>query len=129
MTFEADVANFRKVPVQTLDFLLSDANARGLTEHARVLRAAINRSGNGHNQTQELANCGRLFPHNETIADHNGLPLRAVTRFTGDIAAFMAPFMSGATVGRIDKDCDKIFQTVALRNGERVQVVPREAAA
>lgn len=122
-TLEEKIAAFHGVPVPTLDHLLSAANARGAAEHAQVLRAAIARSGAGHHQTAELADSGRLFAHNEVIADGNNLPIRSVTRFTGDIGAFMAPFMSGATVAKLDRDVGKRFETVALRDGERVQVV------
>ena len=41
---------------------------------------------------------GRLIP---IVTREHG---REITRFGGDIGAFMAPFMTGATVGRINRN-------------------------
>ncbi len=121
MTRDEEVANFAIAPLRVLDQLLEVHTRAGNTRTAGIIRDA--QQHHGATQTTELAHCGRLFPHNETITDHNGLPIRAVTRFTGDIGAFMAPFMSGATIGRIDRDAGKRFETVALSGNERAQVV------
>ena len=116
-----DPSNFATIPLPTLDTLLTGAVARGNTELARQFRAAMNR--HGHVQTEELANSGKLWAHNETITDANNLPIRAVTRFVGDIGATFAPFMSGPITGRIDRDAGKRFETVPLSGNERVIVV------
>ncbi len=95
-----DPSNFGSIPLPVLDQLLSGAVSSGNTELARQFRAAINR--HGHVQTEELANCGRIFGRNEVIADANGLPIRNVTKYVGDIGATFGPFMGSATTGRLN---------------------------
>jgi len=126
MTRDEEVQNFARVPLPTLDKLLEIQIASGNAHAAGIIRDAQQR--HGATQTAELSHCGRLFPHNEVIVDHNALPIPAVTRYTGDISAFMAPFMGGAIVGTVDRDAGTHTETGRLRDGDRVQIIRAGAA-
>ncbi len=120
---EDRIAVLAKIDIPALENLRDTYESNGDHRGVADVRAALERHDSAA-QTGELANSGRLFKHRH-VDPENG---RVTHTFTGDIAAWMAPFMTGATVGRIspellDEARSGRLETVRLRHGERVQIV------
>ena len=81
-----------------LEALRDRYEARQDRARADQCRAAIERKGAV--QTEEMARSGKLFSRVIQL-DDSGCNMRPAIMFTGDPAAWMTHFMSGARVGRI----------------------------
>ena len=120
MSAHADrVAVLTNAPMAALRRTRDAAAQRGDADMANAALHAMQRRA--VSQTAEIENCGQLFEHIETIG--RAPSQRTIARYTGDPAAWMAPFMTGATAGKINRDAGVVEQTVRLRAGERVQIV------
>lgn len=129
---ENAVAILEEVGLAQLEKLRDTYDARQDRQGAAVVRAAIERRGAV--QTEELSRCGRLFPHKVQL-DPSGLGMRPAIAYTGDPAAWLAPFLLPGASGRMNvelftganspgaKALARQTVTVALKPGERVQVV------
>jgi len=102
-----------------LERLRDTYEARHDSASASNVRAAINRKGAV--QTEELSNCGKLFPARVEL-DPSGLGTRPAIAYRGDCLAWMTPFMSPGRVGRIVVPEPREV-TTRLQPGERVQIV------
>ena len=92
------IATLAKLDLPRLESLRDHYNSLGDHQNAAGVVAAITRMG--AEQTQELANSGRLIAHRRVDPDNN----RVVHTYTGDILVFMAPFMTGGAVCRVDRN-------------------------
>ena len=82
--------------LQELETLRDRYVSRGDGARAAQVRDAI--TATGSKQTNDLANCGRLFAH-DSARDNAG---RVTTSWTGDNGAWMRFFMTQGAVGKID---------------------------
>lgn len=92
---------FEGFDLGTLENLRDRYAGRGDGAKVRDVSAAIAKFGAV--QTEALSNSGKLFAH-ESPRDNAG---RVTTSWTGDNLAWMAPFMTGASVGRINVEMAK----------------------
>jgi hypothetical protein len=123
------ISTLSRLDLAHLESMRDHYNALGDHQNAAGVVAAITRMG--AEQTQELADSGRLIAHRRVDPDNN----RVIHTYTGDISAFMAPFVLGAAVCQMDRNAytgenspeAKALRasqvTVTLKPGETVQVV------
>ncbi len=95
-----------------------DAALADAAHHAMQRRAV--------SQTPELQDCGQLFEHIEKIG--RAPSQLTVARYTGDMAAWMAPYMGTGQVGRLNRQLVENAAsgkpvTVRLHAGQSAQVV------
>jgi hypothetical protein len=93
----ATINMLSRLDLAHLESMRDHYNALGDHQNAAGVVAAITRTG--AEQTQELADSGRLIAHRRVDPDNS----RVVHTYTGDPAAWMEPYMLGATVCRIDR--------------------------
>jgi len=92
------ISTLSRLDLAHLESMRDHYNALGDHQNAAGVVAAITRMG--AEQTQELANSGRLIAHRRVDPDNN----RVIHTYTGDISAFMAPFMSGGASCQVDRN-------------------------
>lgn len=121
--------------IPQLERLHAAYTARNDAAAAAAVSEAMRRRG--QHQTPDMADCGRLFERRVEL-DPSGLGVRPAIAFTGDIAAFMEPFMRPGLTCRLD---ESLFRgenspeaqmarretvSVRLRPGERIQILKDE---
>ena len=109
-----------RLPIASIEKLRTDALHAGDTDLHVDAAHALNRKS--QMQTDELSDCAQLFAHHHPPSPYNGW--RGSTTFTGDPLAWMAPFMTGGQVGKINREAGIVKkETISLRAGERAVVV------
>ena len=109
------------VAFQTLSTdALRDVRARALGSSPSTVAACdylLRQRNSGHQRIAD-ADSGTLRPYDASIRDQFGNITRNQVGFTGDPIAWMRPFMSGATVTRIDTS--ELRVSTDLAPGEKV---------
>ena len=111
------IATLSRLDLAHLESMRDHYNSLGDHQNAAGVVAAITRMG--AEQTQELANSGRLIAHRRVDPDNN----RVIHTYTGDISAFLAPFTTGGAACRVDRNT-----CTGARSPEAIAQAAKQAA-